>query len=287
MIRVDRVGLTTVQDEGRPGFAHLGVPTSGAADRRSFSLANRLAGNHATAAMFETSGGLVLTALRDVIIVLTGADSDSRVATRPLARCAAAIARAGDEVRIDRVLGGVRAYLAVSGGILGDDLLGSLSQDVLSGFVPVPLHEGAVLGVGVPVATPTSVDAAINPEPLREIRVNDGPHRERFPATTIDRLTRTKWMVSATSNRIAIRLQGVSIGDASLGEIPSVPLVRGAVQVTPGEELVVMLSDHPTTGGYPVIGVVPPDDLDRLSQALSGHSVRISWNPRGAEPVAG
>ena len=84
---VDRVGFTTVQDAGRPGWAHLGVPHSGAADRTSFALANRLVGNPNGSAMFETSGGLRLHVLQPVTLVLTGADCEAFIDEQPLAAC--------------------------------------------------------------------------------------------------------------------------------------------------------------------------------------------------------
>jgi len=88
MLRIERVGITTRQDVGRRGLAHLGVPTSGAADRASYLLANRLAGNAPSAAMFETSGGLSFTALDDVDVVVTGAECDAAIGSRPAAHCA-------------------------------------------------------------------------------------------------------------------------------------------------------------------------------------------------------
>lgn len=116
MLRIERVGVTTVQDVGRRGLAHLGVPTSGAADRASYLLANRLAGNVPGAAMFETSGGLSFTALNDVDVVVAGAKCDAAIGSRPAAHCAPMLLRAGETFNVTRVREGVRAYVAVSGG---------------------------------------------------------------------------------------------------------------------------------------------------------------------------
>lgn len=140
MLSIERVGITTVQDVGRRGLAYLGVPTSGAADRASYLLANRLAGNVPGAAMFETSGGLSFTALDDVDVVVTGAECDAAIGSRPAAHCAPMLLRAGETFSVTRVCEGVRAYVAVSGGIVGTPILGSLSHDTLSGIVPVALH---------------------------------------------------------------------------------------------------------------------------------------------------
>ena len=299
MIRVDRVGLTAVQDEGRRGYAHLGVPRSGAADRGSYRLANRLVGNTSSAAVLETSGGLVATALRDVTVVLTGPDCEATVDARPLSRCRATTVRAGESLRVERIRGGTRAYVSVAGGIVGVEghdvdqrLLGSLSHDTLSGFIAVSLHDGVVLRLGVPLDPPSSLDLAIDHDRSRPLAMSEGPHREMFTVEFIRRFVSTAWSISATSNRVGIRLIVVratndaatttSSGLASsrgavLGELDSIPLVRGAVQVTPSNELFVMLADHPTTGGYPVIGVVTARDLDRLAQTVAGRNVSFAW----------
>jgi biotin-dependent carboxylase-like uncharacterized protein len=299
VIRLDRVGLTTVQDAGRPGFAHLGVPLSGVTDRGAHQLANRLAGNSPGAAVLETSGGLIATALSDVTIVLTGADCEASRDGRPMPRCRATALQKGETIRVDRMRNGNRAYLGISGGIVGietnasaESLLGSLSHDTLSGLVPVLLHDGVVLRIGTPITTPTSLDLAIDYDLRQPLKMTEGPHRELFSTETIHRLVSTPWSVSPASNRMGIRLIAshhapVVAGNAilpatqgngtSLGELQSFPLVRGAVQVTSSEELVVMLADHPTTGGYPVIGVVSALDVDRLSQATPGATVTCAW----------
>lgn len=299
MIQLDRVGLTTVQDAGRPGFAHLGVPVSGATDRGAYQLANRLAGNPPGAAVLETSGGLVATALSDTTIVLTGADCEASRDGRPLPRCRATALQQGETIRVDRMRNGTRAYLCVAGGIIGSEsgagsesLLGSLSHDTLSGFVPVSLHDGVVLRIGTPITAPSSLDLAIDYDLRQPLKMSEGPLRELFSTETVQQLISTSWSVSPTSNRVGIRLviaqhspvvagnevpHTTRLSGTSLGELQSFPLVRGAVQVTPSEELVVMLADHPTTGGYPVIGVVSALDVDRLSQATPGATVTCAW----------
>ena len=299
MIRVDRVGLTTVQDEGRRGFAHLGVPRSGAADHGSYRLANRLAGNDSSAAVLETSGGFVATALRDVAVVLTGPDCEATVDARPLSRCRATTMRAGESLRVERIRSGTRAYVSVAGGIVGIEghsgdhrLLGSLSHDTLSDFPPVSLHDGVVLKLGAPLKPPSSLDLAIDHDRSRPLAMSEGPHRETFTVDFTRWVVSTTWSVSATSNRVGIRLVAVRATDdiattsssdlasssgAVRSELESIPLVRGAVQVTPSNELIVMLADHPTTGGYPVIGVVATRDVDRLAQTVAGGTVSCAW----------
>lgn len=290
-LRIERVGFTTLQDLGRPGWAHLGVPHSGAADRTSHALANRLAGNTADAATFETSGGLVLRAMRDTIVVLTGPDCEAFVDDVPLARCRATRVAAGQCVRVTRMYAGIRSYLAVAGGIECAMMLGSRSHDTLSGtssgIVPLQLSDGAELSVGMPPREPHGLDVPITPILDGRIRLSEGPHAELFPLQVLKQLlTKSGWTVSPSSNRIGVRLASSSnntnslvdeLNSNSLGELDSMALVRGAMQLTPSGELVVMLADHPTTGGYPVIAVVHADDVDVTGQRSPGAMVNMVW----------
>ena len=285
-LRVERVGFTTLQDLGRPGWAHLGVPHSGAADRASHALANRLAGNSPSAATLETSGGLVLRAEHDVVVVLTGADCDAFVDGSPLLRCRATRVAAGQLVRVDRVRVGVRSYLAIAGGIDCPPLLGSRSHDALSCIVPQLLVDGVVLHVGERHLEPHSLDMPIGPDRSGHVRLTRGPHAELFDAATLGQLSSSAWSVSEASNRIGVRLTTTHtngaptlglLGGHSLGELDSMALVRGAVQATPSGELVVMLADHPTTGGYPVIAVVHPDDVNSVGQLEPSVAVKLAW----------
>lgn len=276
MLRVDRVGITTVQDLGRRGWAHAGVPRSGAADRFSHRLANRLVGNPSNAASFETSGGLILTAIDDCFVAITGAECEVSIDGRAVPHCCSVRLPAGATMRVDRLVSGVRAYLAVAGGLRGAALLGSLSQDTLSGIVPVPLASGTTLEVGTTANSPSSLDVPIMPSGNPMLRIDPAP-RAAHPGPHGDPgTTQIPVVVSATADRIGVRLRGYPVSNPSTGELESIPLVRGAIQFTPGGELVVMLADHPTTGGYPVVGIMHPDDVDRLAQCPPGSSVVLA-----------
>lgn len=280
-IVVERVGLTTVQDSGRIGWAHLGVPRSGAADLTSFQLANRLVGNHPHAAALETSGGLSLRMRDDTVVVVTGADCDATVDDLPLARCEATRVRANSIVRLSRMRSGVRAYVAVAGGITASPQLGSLAHDTLGDIVAVPLAVGALLTVGTPQRPPSSVDVPITPQHRSRLRLAPGPHVSLLSSPQRAAVTRHIWRVSETSNRVAVRLTSATLAHdvfrPALPEVLSLPLVRGAVQLAPSGELIVMLADHPTTGGYPVIAVLHTSDLDDLAQRPPTSSVQFDW----------
>jgi len=195
--------------------------------------------------------------------------------------------RTGETFSVTRIHEGVRAYVAVSGGIVGIPILGSLSHDTLSGIVPVALHTGASLRIGVAVSAPSSLDTPVRPDRLQLLRVSPGPHHNLIGSSIFDGIFRDTFRVSASSDRIGVRLRsagdptahgaGVALG-RDIFSLPSVPLVRGAVQLTPSGELVVMLADHPTTGGYPVIAVAHPDDVDRLAQTAANATLTLAWS---------
>ncbi|MGN9811909.1 biotin-dependent carboxyltransferase family protein [Micromonospora sp. BQ11] len=276
-IEVLRAGaLTTVQDLGRPGSAHLGVPRSGALDPDALRLANRLVGNPESAAGLEiTLTGCELRFRRAVTVALTGADVAVRVGRRPGDTGRPLSVPAGAVLRVDVPRVGLRTWLAVGGGIAVEPVLGSRATDTLSGLGPPPLRDGDRLPVGTPAGPPAPVDVTVTPPVPDELRltVRLGPRDDWFTAVARERLLGGAYVVSPLSNRVGARLTGAPLPRAVAGELPSEGIVLGAVQVPAGGQPLVFLADHPTTGGYPVIGVV--DDVTPLAQARPGTTVRF------------
>jgi allophanate hydrolase subunit 2 len=165
----------------------------------------------------------------------------------------------------------------VGGGVAVPAVLGSRSTDTLSGLGPAVVRDGDVLPVGAAAGLPAGVDLAPYPEVGGDLvlRVWPGPRRDWFTAEAVATLLGAVWRVSATSNRVGVRLGGPVLGRAVGGELPSEGLVVGAVQVPSGGEPLVFLADHPTTGGYPVIGVVDDAGLALCAQARPGTPVRL------------
>ena len=269
--------LTLIEDLGRPGHAHLAVSRSGAADRPACIRANRLVGNADGAAVLEmTLLGATLRFEADHFVALTGADMDARLDDAPLALEAATAVRAGQVLACGAARRGVRAYLAVAGGIEAPLLLGSRSRDVLAGLGPAPLRPGDRLAIGAARGTPRAVAGVPAMPDVPTMRLLPGPRDDWFAPDALRILAGVAYTVSPDSNRIAIRLQGPVLPRAIDAELPSEGLVPGAIQVPSDGQPVVMLADHPTTGGYPVIGVVLPDDLWLLAQARPGSAVRFA-----------
>ncbi|HEY0639172.1 MAG TPA: biotin-dependent carboxyltransferase family protein, partial [Pseudonocardiaceae bacterium] len=203
----------------------------------------------------------------------------------------------GDELRLGTPRHGLRCYVAVSGGLVVPEVLGSRSTDLLSGLGPPPLEPGTRLPLGPAPGTTRPDHATATPAPARaprgaategdggtELPVSLGPRDSWFDDAAAQ-LRAGTWTVSPTSNRIGVRLDGTALRRRAGHrdrELPTEAVVTGAVQVPPDGRPVIFLNDHPTTGGYPVVAVVHPDALPLLAQARPGTPVRL--NPGGTAP---
>ncbi|MFC6153221.1 biotin-dependent carboxyltransferase family protein [Nocardioides yefusunii] len=281
---VDPGPSTTVQDAGRPGWAHLGVTRSGFLDRASARWANRLVGNDPDAALLETTaGGVTLTAVRDVVVAVTGARCEVFVAGRPAPLDEAVVVRADTLLHVGRALQGLRSYVALGGGIDAPPVLGSRSTDLLGGIGPSPLAAGDRLRVGreQPAAgarthglVPRDVMGATPLPHVHTLRVLPGPRIDWLDDVRV--LDAVEFVAGSGSNRVGLRLEQPSVPWARRpGELPSEPMVLGAVQLPPSGDPVVFLADHPTTGGYPVVAVVVEEDLDLCARIRPGERVRF------------
>ncbi|MEO3784434.1 biotin-dependent carboxyltransferase family protein [Actinocorallia sp. B10E7] len=279
MLEVVRPGpLTTVQDLGRPGLAALGVPGSGAADRRSFTLANRLVGNPEGAAALElTFGGACLRFTRPSWIAVTGAPAPWTLDGSPRPCNAPCFAPAGTTAEFGVPSRGLRTYLAVRGGIAVEPVLGSRATDLLSGLGPAPLAPGTRLPLGDEAGGFPEVDVAAVPGPPAEpvLRVIPGPRDGWFASDALSLLTGSRYEATAESNRVGVRLAGPALARRREGELPSEGMVTGALQIPPSGLPILFLADHPTTGGYPVIAVVVTDDLPLAAQLRPGDRLRF------------
>jgi biotin-dependent carboxylase-like uncharacterized protein len=269
-----------VQDLGRPGLAHLGVPRSGALDAPAAALANRLVGNEPEAACLEVLlGGLVLASDAGVWIGVTGAACPVQVDGRAVDSSGAIRLPAGGELRLGTPRSGLRTYVAVSGGIAVEPVLGSRSTDTLGRIGPAPVAAGDRLPVGREARAPVAVDTPRSPiggTMLATLGVTRGPRAHYVDGEGVDLLCRTAYAVSPDSDRVGLRLVGDPLPLARTDELPSEGIVLGAVQVPPDGLPVVFLADHPTTGGYPVVAVVDEDDLWHCAQLRPGEQVRFA-----------
>ncbi len=283
--------LATVQDLGRPGFGSVGVPSSGAADAASLVVGNRLVGNPDGAAGIELTLGRAAFRCGDVaVLAVTGAPAEVTVTTQaglpvPEAGFGTQVAvSAGDLISIGTPTSGLRSYVAIAGGIAIPAVLGSRSADLLSGLGGGPLRSGDRLPVGPGSAVAPSADSrSPTAIPARAgvvaLRVLPGPRLDWFEPSASRVLAKDSYQVSPASNRTGLRLAGAALPHARDAELASEGVVSGALQVPRDGQPILLLADHPTTGGYPVIAVVLSADLGIAAQLRPGDRVRFVWLP--------
>jgi biotin-dependent carboxylase-like uncharacterized protein len=277
MIEIVRRGLaTSIQDRGRPGWAHLGIGRSGAADLGALGLANRLVGNPSDAAAIETSGGFHLRVLAPTVVAISGASPPVEVdGGPPLGVGSPQSLPAGAIVRVGMPRRGLRTYVAVRGGLATPMLLGSRSWDTL-GRIGVELADGDVLAIGEDPGTPIDTDVAPQRPWTEEIAILPGPRLDWFTPDAWQQLTTQPCVVAGETDRVGARLRLASpLRRSRTGELHSEGLVLGAVQVPPDGQPIVMLADHPVTGGYPVIAVVDEPSIASVAQASPGTRLRF------------
>lgn len=282
--------LAVVQDLGRAGLAHLGVSRSGAADRRSHTLANRLVANPDDRATVEVTFGGFSARVRggDIDIAVTGADTSPTLNGIKFGTNSIQHVRDGQVISFGAPRAGLRTYLAVRGGICVEPVLGSRSYDVMSAIGPSPLQAGDELPVGEHSNDYPELDQApVAPicEQLVELMVVPGPHDDWL--VDPDALVHTIWMASNRSDRVGMRLEGRPLQYRWPDrQLPSEGTTRGAIQVPPNGLPVILGPDHPVTGSYPVVGVVTDDNIDKAAQVRPGQYLRLHW-ARPRSPVGG
>lgn len=266
--------LSTVQDGGRFGVASIGVPRAGACDPGAMVLANRLVGNDDGDAVVEaTLSGPTLRFASDAHVAVVG-DVESTLDGFDVGRHGVVPVTAGQRLTVGKVRRGSRAVVAVDGGIDTPVHFGSRSTDVLSGLGPGPLRAGDQLGLG-PRRRPAGRIRPSPPPPdaprAGRLRVLVGP--DPFDPAAVGQLLAARWEVSATSDRVGVRLLAPAPIAAPVGAGRSRGMVTGAVQVPPDGRPIVLLCDHATVGGYPVIATVITADLGVLGQCRPGDTV--------------
>ncbi|OBC07469.1 hypothetical protein A5784_09070 [Mycobacterium sp. 852013-50091_SCH5140682] len=280
-LTVESVGvLALLQDRGRRGLGHLGVGQSGAADRASYDLANRLVGNRSGAPCIEvTLGRMAFSVDAPALIAVTGASVPVSCRGRSPGLNTAFPVGAGDRITLGVPTAGLRSYVAVRGGVLGECVLGSMSWDTMAQLGTPPLRAGDVLGVGGLKTDWPATDFAPMAEPRHStmtLPLTLGPRDDWFTDEALDRLSRHEFTVTADADRVGIRLDGPELPRRRSGELASEGVVLGALQVPTRGRPTLFLADRPVTGGYPVIGVVPGAAVNAAAQAVPGTRIRFA-----------
>lgn len=281
--------LTTLQDAGRNGHAHLGVGRAGAFDVPSLCVANALAGNPREACALEiTLSGPALRFHGDAWIALTGAPAALRVEGEEANMWAPVPVAAGATVEIGTMPFGCRGYLAVAGGLAIEPVLGSRSTDLNAalGPLPRPLRSGDALATGVTDALPfepgaTSASWSVDPRPWFDddgepaLRLIPGPYLENLAEDPRNSLFSQSFSVDPASNRVGVRLRGRALEWRSSIEMVSEGCVPGLLQLPPSGQPIAFGPECPVSGGYPRLGTVAAVDLPRLAQRRPGDAVRF------------
>lgn len=292
MIDILRAGLlTSVQDLGRRGYRHLGIGLCGALDPLALSIANRLVGNEPGAAGLEiTMGPCSLRFTCDTRVALSGADCHADLQGTPVAAWWSFPVKSGQVLTLRTARLGMRAYVAVAGGIAVPDALGSRSTDLIAGFGG---HKGRALRDGdrLPTGTPapgTNLSAPafgvkppvwrVNPQ-TTVIRVMPGPEYDDFTVASHHTFWNADWTVTPNSNRMGYRLAGPELQRKKnrSHDLLSHGVVPGVIQVPPSGQPIVLLADAQTTGGYPKIGTAIGADIWKLAQVRLGASLRFAY----------
>ena len=286
-LQIREPGLfTTVQDRGRYGYQRLGVPVSGAMDEFALRAANLLVGNDQGAACLEmTVIGPDIAFLADTWIAVAGADLTARLDGEALERWESVQVRAGSTLSFTDMQDGMRAYLAVAGGVDLPLVMGSRStyaKAAIGGVDGRALRKGDVISA-LPLGPDRTFVRRQLPDGLKipsygqhhELRVVLGPQHRAFGPEAIATLLGSVYTISLDSDRMGYLLQGPPIVHQSGADIVSDGNPPGAVQVPGNGTPTVLLADRGTTGGYTKIATVISSDLARLAQAVPGHTVTL------------
>ena len=286
-IKVLHAGLaTTVQDAGRTGYYHLGIPLSGALDQYSFRAANLLLGNPEDAAVLEmTMLGPKLEFTQDALIALTGAHLPAKLDGVAIPNYEVVAAKAGSVLSFDYLKDGVRGYLAVAGGIDVPVVLGSRSTYILGamgGFCGRKLQAGDVLPIGAPTG-PSHLGRKL-PDQLKpvfpkevQVRVLPGLYFHWLTEESGKLFFEDTWRVGAEADRIAYRFKGGRPLEFAPRERPfgagsdpsnivDAGYPFGSIQVPGGLEPILLHRDAISGGGYAMIGTVISADMDLVAQ---------------------
>lgn len=289
--------LDTLQDKGRYGYQHLGIPPGGAMDQLSFRLANALVGNTEDTAALEMHfpAPEILTGCNQ-LAALAGADFCAEADGLPLPLFQPFVLRAGATIRFTRKRSGSRLYLAVHGGWITDNWLSSESTLLVAGKGGMngrALYKGEILYGKQPdfyreadvrqpfEALPWRAQASewYEPGPLRMIAGEAFP---RLITAAQHKLSGSSFRILPESNRMGYRLAGPELLSKKQENLLSAGVTRGSLQLLPNHQLILLMADHQTTGGYPVLGHVCRADLPRLAQYSPGNAVQFQLVERQA-----
>ena len=266
---------TTVQDLGRAGWRHMGVPESGGADKFSLKLANFILGKSFNSPVLEcTLTGPTLKFSSPYSVTITGADMNPKINNKEVEMIKVIKVEPNDILSMDNCSKGCRSYIAFSEDILSEDFLGSASTYLsakLGGIEGLPLREGSVINTKPCKLETTSIteidfELGIGFENEWNMRVIKGPEYDLIKKTSREIIFSSIFTVSNDSNRIGNRLMGIKVDVLNNNQMVSCPMVPGTIQCPENGLPIILGCDSQTLGGYPRILQVAATDLHLIGQ---------------------
>ena len=278
MLKVLNAGFyTTIQDTGRFGYRAYGVPVSGAMDAYSSQFANAVLGNTNDASVLEiTMTGPTLHFLKPTLIALSGADLEPKLNDQPIGMNVSVSVQANDILSFGRLRYGFRAYLAIKNGFLTESMLGSRSM-----YPPITsaarISNNEILKYHSIAAHEFQLNAHVkynrNIIEDHKLDVYKGPEFNSLPMDRQKQLLETILMVSKHHNRMAYQLE--PLFNNNLDPILTTPVLPGTIQLTPSGQLIVLMRDCQTTGGYPRVLQLSEKAINSLSQKTTGTRLKF------------
>jgi len=293
-LRITRAGLLdTVQDGGRHGCAHLGIGPGGAMDPYSAALANTLLGREPADAVLELhfpAAHIVFE--KAIVIALTGADFAPHIDGRPVPMDHPVAVPAGAQLRFERQISGARAYLSVIGGLEIKPWLGSYSthlKAVCGGFEGRALRANDVIPYREDHHLPDITDLAVLPwkalhvvDDRKDIGFLMGPEWNWMSETSRQAFEAGRFRITAAADRMGYRLDGPALKTVRAEQLVSSGVCAGTIQLLPDGQLILLMADHQTTGGYPRIAQVISAHIPLLAQKNPGDSIHLKLTQLGA-----
>jgi biotin-dependent carboxylase-like uncharacterized protein len=269
-----------LQDTGRFGYRHLGIPYSGAMDRHSYLYANQRLGNKLDAGELEIFGqGSVFMILADCIIFIAGAEHDITIDGLRINTSEPITVFEGQTLKIEKIYAGARIYISIKGGFYSSPVMNSIST--LNGTHLVPLKNNDLV-----YKISGQTNDKKNLAGIRNIEINKickipalpGPEYYWLSQDSIDILESQRFIISPTSNRMGFRLFGAPLQKINQHEMLTSAVMPGTVQLTPDGQLIILMRDCQTTGGYPRVIQVEEWGISQLAQRLPGDDVVFQIN---------
>ncbi len=278
MIEVLASGLyTTIQDLGRYGFRKYGVPIAGVMDSQSAALANHLVGNEIEKALLEiTLKGPILKFNINCRIAITGAIFAPMVNQMAIPMNQVVELKVGDELQFGQLKLGMRAYLAIEGGFKSDRVMESCSYfkhltefHLINRGTTLYIHQKTVLKSKQHAKLKHVTKNFLRPE----LEVLAGPDFKLLSLENRAKICTQQFKISTEINRMGYRLNRIE--GLSAPEIITSPVQPGTVQLTPAGQLIILMRDAQTTGGYARVLQLPESSINSLAQKKSGETVHF------------